>query len=100
MVCLGFEPGAAGLVGIDESTELWRRPSKFSSLNYTLRSKLLYTWIWKKQKAKQNAAKIDFCVKRQFFVFHKTKQKCCEVVAMKCIATNENFRPCVIRTKH
>ena len=27
MVCLGFEPGAARMVGADETTELWRPPS-------------------------------------------------------------------------
>ena len=26
MVCLGFEPGAAMMVGADKTTELWRPP--------------------------------------------------------------------------
>ena len=26
MECLGFEPGAAGFVAADETTELWRQP--------------------------------------------------------------------------
>ena len=69
MVCMGFEPGAAKLVGVDESTELWRRPNwaicdvkkKFS--DYRPSS------VWRSTRLRRQSASIS--CRRSFRIFCK-----------------------------